>query len=57
MPQLLFYLKAEEQDKELEMEWGTVLVYSCSAACSPPQLLPGGSAYLEEWVAIQRPPA
>lgn len=60
MPQLLFFLKAEDDgrggaEKELELEFGTVLVYSCSATCTPPESLP--SAYVEEVVAVQRPVA
>lgn len=33
LPQLLYYLKLEKRNERDSIDWGTLVVYSCSASC------------------------
>jgi len=49
MPQLLNHLQQDEMDPSA-LDWGTIVVYTCSKSCSGP---PGGAKYDEEFVWVQ----
>ena len=33
MPQLLYFLSTEQKFSQESIDWGTLLIYSCSASC------------------------
>jgi len=49
MPQLLNHLQQDEMDPAA-LDWGTIVVYTCSKSCSGPS---GGAKYDEEFVWVQ----
>jgi hypothetical protein len=60
MPQLLFYLEAEGRGRdEVELDWGCLAVFSCSASCHPlpPDSPDSDSAYADEYVWVQPHPS
>jgi len=48
MPQLLNHLQQDEMDPAA-LDWGTIVVYTCSKSCGPPNT----SKYVEEFVWVQ----
>ncbi len=51
-PHAITELEAEEVTTD-GMEWGTVIVATCSADCVPQGQVVGEVGYLEEWVGVQ----
>jgi pre-rRNA-processing protein TSR4 len=45
MPQLLYYLKVDKVGED-SLDWGTLVVYTCPASCTPKE----GSGYVEEFI-------
>ncbi|XP_049851181.1 programmed cell death protein 2-like isoform X2 [Schistocerca gregaria] len=57
MPQLVYYLKVEKmvrQSHETELDWGTLVIYTCQKSCDLDTFGSSSGAYVSEYIYMQR---